>query len=121
MYWLNLLHLGKHFSHKKTWKWRELYQVCSVNRKSAEKNGKWDIYGKWDILTVHGKIKIFKTLEISKIIHLSLVTTVTTEIINEWNKNKNKNKLFGMETTQKLNTILCTKHENGGLKKCYLI
>ena len=94
MYWLNLLHLGKHFSHKKTWKWRELYQVCSVNRKSAEKNGKWDIYGKWDILTVHGKIKIFKTLEISKIIHLSLVTTVTTEIINEWNKNKNKKKIY---------------------------
>ena len=36
-------------------------------------------------LTVEGKI-IFKTLAISKIIHLSLVTNVPTEIINELNK-----------------------------------
>ena len=37
-------------------------------------------------LTVKGKITIFKTLAISKIIHLSLVTNVPTEIINELNK-----------------------------------
>ena len=52
-------------------------------------------------LTVKGKITIFKTLAISKIIHLSLVTNVPTEIINKLNKIQ---KEFGMETTQKLNT-----------------
>ena len=53
-------------------------------------------------LTLEGKITIFKTLAISKIIHLSLVTNFPTQIINEINKYK-KN-LFGMEATQKLNT-----------------
>ena len=52
-------------------------------------------------LTVEGKIIIFKTLAISKIIHLSLVTNVPTEIINKLNKIQKE--LFGMETTQKLN------------------
>ena len=37
-------------------------------------------------LTLEGKITIFKTLAISKIIHLSLVTNVPTEIINKLNK-----------------------------------
>ena len=37
-------------------------------------------------LTLEGKITIFKTLAISKIIHLSLVTNVPTQIINELNK-----------------------------------
>ena len=37
-------------------------------------------------LTVEGKITNFKTLAISKIIHLSLVTDVPTEIINKLNK-----------------------------------
>ena len=37
-------------------------------------------------LTVEEKIAIFKTLAISKIIHLSLVTNVSMEIINELKK-----------------------------------
>ena len=37
-------------------------------------------------LTVDGKITIFKTLAISKIIHFSLVTNVPTQIIKELNK-----------------------------------
>ena len=37
-------------------------------------------------LTLEGKITIFKTLAISKIIHLSLVTNVLTQLINEINK-----------------------------------
>ena len=37
-------------------------------------------------LTVEGKNTIFKTLAIYKIIYLSLVTNVSTEIINEINK-----------------------------------
>ena len=34
-------------------------------------------------LTLEGKITIFKTLVISKIIHLSLVTNVSMEVINK--------------------------------------
>ena len=59
-------------------------------------------------LTEEGKITIFKTLVISKIIHLSLVTNGPTEIIKELNKIQNKRIkefLFGMETTQKLNPL----------------
>ena len=37
-------------------------------------------------LTLEGKITIFKTLAISKIIHLSRVTNVPTQIIKELNK-----------------------------------
>ena len=36
------------------------------------------------------KNKIFKTLAISKIIHFSLITNVSTEIINELNKTHTK-------------------------------
>ena len=37
-------------------------------------------------LTLEGKITIFKTLAKSKIVHLSLVTNVPMQIINELNK-----------------------------------
>ena len=37
-------------------------------------------------LTVEGKITVFKTLATSKIIHLSLATHISTEIINEVNR-----------------------------------
>ena len=37
-------------------------------------------------LTVQGKITIFKTLAISKVIHLTLVTNVPQVIINQLNK-----------------------------------
>ena len=53
-------------------------------------------------LTLQVKITIFKTLAISKIIHLSLVTNAPTQITNELNKIQKK--LFEMEATQKLNT-----------------
>ena len=43
-------------------------------------------FWKMQNLAVKGKNTIFKTLAISKIIHLSLVTNVSTEIINELNK-----------------------------------
>ena len=41
-------------------------------------------------LTVEGKITISKTLAISKIIHLSLVTNVPMEVIKELNKIQKK-------------------------------
>ena len=49
-------------------------------------------------LTVHGKITIFKTLAISKVIHLALVTNIPQVIIDQLNKIQ---KLFGIENTPK--------------------
>ena len=53
-------------------------------------------------LTVEGEITIFKTLLISKIMYLFLVTNVPSEIINELNKIQKE--FIWNGTTQKLNT-----------------
>ena len=59
-------------------------------------------------LTLEGKIIIFKTLAISKIIHLSLVTNVPTEIINELHKIQ---KEFRNGNNPKIkHSTLCNKH-----------
>ena len=55
-------------------------------------------------LTVEGKKNFFKTLAISKIIHISLVTNVPTKIIKKVQNTKKK--VFGMETIHKLKTPL---------------
>ena len=66
-------------------------------------------------LLLLGKITIFKTLALSKIIHLALVTnkpTVTIELLSKiqkeflWGENKSKVK----------HDTLCNDYENGGLK-----
>ena len=66
-------------------------------------------------LNLEGKITIFKTLAISKIIHLSLVTNVPTQIINELNKIQKEFSWNGSNPKIKHST-LCNKYENGGLK-----
>ena len=71
----------------------------------------------WEMrnLSLLGKITIFKTLALSKIIHQALVTnvpTATIEILSKiqkeffWGKNKSKIK----------HDTLCNGYENGGLK-----
>ena len=66
-------------------------------------------------LTVEEKIAIFKTLAISKIIHLSLVTNVSMQIIKELNKIQKEFTWNGSNPKIKHST-LCNKYENGGLK-----
>ena len=55
------------------------------------------------VLTIEGKVLVFKSLAISKIVHLSLTTTVPHAIINQLNniqkklymeRKKSKNKTF---------------------------
>ena len=60
----------------------------------------WNVLKIWRIrnLTVQGKITIFKTLAISKVIHLALVTNIPQVIIDQLNKIQ---KLFGIENTPK--------------------
>ena len=72
--------LGIHFSHNKKLETEENFIRNIWKIEKALKL--WRMRK----LTVEGKIIIFKTLAISKIIHLSLVTNVRTEIINERNK-----------------------------------
>ena len=67
-------------------------------------------------LTVAGKITIFKTLAMSKIIHLSLVTNAPTKIINELNKIQEEFISNGGNLKTKPITLR-NKYENGGLKK----
>ena len=66
-------------------------------------------------LIVEAKITIFKTLAISKIIHISLVTNVPTEIINKLNKIQ-KTFIWNRNDPKIKHSILCNKYENGGLK-----
>ena len=51
-------------------------------------------------LTIERKILVFKSLAISKIVHLSLITTVPHAIINQLN-NIQKKTLYGTENIQK--------------------
>ena len=60
-------------------------------------------------LTVEGKITIFKALAISKIIHLSLITNVPTQIINELNKIQKEFICNGNNSKIKHST-LCNKY-----------
>ena len=67
-------------------------------------------------LIVEGKITLFKTLETSKIIHLSQVTNY------QRTKQNIKKNLSGMETTPKIENItLCNKYENCGLKNVNIL
>ena len=66
-------------------------------------------------LTVEGKITIFKPSAIYKIMHLSLVTNIPSEIINELNKIL-KEFIWNENNPKIKNTTLRNKYENGGLK-----
>ena len=66
-------------------------------------------------LTLEGKITIFKTLAISKIIQLSLVTNVPTQFIKKLN-NIQKEFIWNGSNPKIKHATLCNKYENGGLK-----
>ena len=66
-------------------------------------------------LTLEGKIIVFKTLAISKIVFLSLISKVPTEIISELERIQ-KNFLWPSKPKIK-NETLCSDFKHGGLKK----
>ena len=66
-------------------------------------------------LNVDGKITVFKTFAICKIIHLSLVTNVPMEIVNELNKTQ-KEFIWNGNNPKIKHSILRNKYENGGLR-----
>ena len=65
-------------------------------------------------LTLEGKIIVFKTLAISKIVFLSLISKVPTEIISELERIQ---KAFLWPSKPKIkNETLCSEFTHGGLK-----
>ena len=69
-------------------------------------------------ISILGKMTVFKTLAISKIIHLALVKTIPNSIIQKLNKIQ-KEFLWKTRNPKVKHDTLCTKYENGGLKKCW--
>ena len=50
----------------------------------------WQNYGAWDIYLLEGKISTFKSLAISKTVHLALLAIVPENIIKELNEIQKK-------------------------------
>ena len=66
-------------------------------------------------LTLQGKITIFKTLAISKIVHLALVLPVPSSVIKELNKIQ-QNFIWSGKNSKIKHGTLRNDYENGGLK-----
>ena len=66
-------------------------------------------------LTPEGKIVIFKTIAISKIVFQSFIITVPKRIINELEKIQ-KAFLWKNSTSKKKHETLCHDYKAGGLK-----
>ena len=70
-------------------------------------------------LTFHGKITIFKTLAISKVIHFVLITNVPQVIIDQLNKIQ-KDFIWNRKHLKIRHSILCNTHDNGGLRSVHI-
>ena len=70
-------------------------------------------------LTVQGKITIFKTLAVSKAIHLALVTIIPQVIIDQLKKIQ-KDFIWNRRHPKIRHSTLCNTHENGGLKSVHI-
>ena len=66
-------------------------------------------------LTIEGKIVIFKSLAISKIVHLGLIKTVPIFTVEQLNNIK-KNFIWQVKKQKIKHSTLCNSYENGGLK-----
>ena len=66
-------------------------------------------------LSIAGKIAVFKTLAISKIVHLPLVKTILNLIMQELNKIQ-KEFIWKTRKPKIKHDTLCKNYENGGLK-----
>ena len=66
-------------------------------------------------LTLEGKIIVFKTLALSKIVHLCLTSVVPKQIIEEIG-NIQKNFLWNRSTPKIKHSTLCISFAKGGLR-----
>ena len=75
------------------------------------------MYTKWRLrnLSLEGKITVFKTLAISKIVYLALLTNIPNNTLTEFNEIQNKF-LWNNKKCKIKHDTLCNEHKNGGLK-----
>ena len=66
-------------------------------------------------LSLEGKITIFKSLALSKIVYLALLTIVPKSIIKELNEIQ-KMFLWSKKKSKIKHSTLCNDYKNGGLK-----
>ena len=105
--------LGIHFSDNKKTEYEENF--IKLIRKIENVLKMWRIRN----LTIQGKISIFKTLAISKVTHLTLVTNIPQVIIDQLNKIQ-KHFIWNQKLPKIRHSILCNTHENGSLKSVHI-
>ena len=105
--------LGIHFSYNK--KIEDEKNIINLVKKIENVLKIWRIRN----LTVQGKIAIFKTLAISKVIHLALVTNVPQAIIDQLNKIQ-KDFIWNLKHPKIRHSTLYNTHENGDLKSVHI-
>ena len=66
-------------------------------------------------LTTEGTVLVFKSLAISKIVHISLITTVPHAILNQLN-NIQKNFTWNGKNSKIKHSTLSNSYQDGGLK-----
>ena len=101
--------LGIYFSHN--WKIENEEDFAKLIKKTENVPKMWGTRN----LTVQGKITIFKTLAISKVIRFALVTNVPHVFIDQLNKIQ-KDIIFNRKHPKIRHSTLCNTYENGGLK-----
>ena len=105
--------LGIHFSYNKKIENEESF--IKLIKKTENVPKIWRIRN----LAVQGKITIFKTLAISKVIHLALVTNFPQVIIDQLNKIQ-KHFIWNQKHPKIRHSAICNTHENGGLKSVHI-
>ena len=101
--------LGIHYSYNQTLENEENFknhitQIESVLKLWRTKN-----------LTLEGKVAVFKTLALSKIIHLALVKTIPVSTVEQLNKIQ-KDFIWNKSKPKIKNTTLSSDFQDGGLK-----
>ena len=105
--------LDTHFSYNKKLTGEKTFYTTVTNIQRVLK--KWKMRN----LTLEGKIVIFKTLAISKIVFQSLITPVPRHIVNELEKMQ-KAFLWKNSFPKIKHETLCNDYEGRGLKNIYI-
>ena len=69
----------------------------------------------WRIITLEGKMIIFKTLALFKIVHVTLITSFSKQLIEEMQRIQ-KAFIWNNLTSKLKHETLCNSFEEGGLK-----
>ena len=106
--------LGIHFSYNK--KFQDDMNFCDTIKNISNVTKLWRMQN----LSLEGKITVFKTLAVSKIVYLALLTTVPTMVIDELNLIQNKF-LWDNKKPKIKKETLCSDFKDGGLKSVNIL